>query len=175
MIAILTWISIIAGGVLIVLLLLSIIGGLDLDLDVGDTEVDADGGGLGLVKGFLTFISVASWVIKVMLTMQQSTGLALVIGIISGAVAFLLLNYLLRLLIRNEENVNWSYEDAMMQRGEVYLKIPGQMETGLVNIEIKGVMRELKARAVDKAEIPTGSPVIVVDLDGDIVVVQKEQ
>jgi len=59
MITLLTRISIFAGGKLILLFLLSLLRGSDLDVDIGSTEVDADAGGLGLIKGFLTFISVA--------------------------------------------------------------------------------------------------------------------
>jgi len=49
MITLLTWISIFAGGLLILLFLLSLLGGFDLDVDIGSTEVDADAGGLGLI------------------------------------------------------------------------------------------------------------------------------
>jgi len=54
---ILTYISIFSGGILILLLFLSILGGLDLDFDFpdGDGEVDSSGG-IGIVKGGLTFI-----------------------------------------------------------------------------------------------------------------------
>ncbi|NNE27791.1 MAG: hypothetical protein HKN09_13175, partial [Saprospiraceae bacterium] len=67
MITILTWVALIAGSFLILMMLLSVIGGLDLDVDLGSTDVDTDAGGLGLIKGVLTFISVASWVMKVLL------------------------------------------------------------------------------------------------------------
>jgi len=72
MITILTWVSIVAGGILILLMLLSLIGGLDLDLDLGSPDVDTDAGGIGLIKGILTFTSVSSWVIKVLLVSNKS-------------------------------------------------------------------------------------------------------
>lgn len=172
MITILTWISIITGGLLVLLLLLSIIGGLDFDLDVeiGSTEVDSGSGGLGLLKGFLTFASVSSWVMKIALMGKQSTALVICIGVISGLLAFSLLNWLLKMLLRNEENVNWTISDALYQRGTTYLKVPEKGE-GIVQINIKGAIRELKAKT-KSGEVPTGTPVMVIDLEGEHVIVE---
>lgn len=176
---ILFWVSIFAGGLLIILMLLSLIGGLDLDMDLdlgsADADTDSGGGGIGLLKGFLTFISVSSWVIKIILATDRHPGVAVAIGIISGLVALFLLNYLFRLLLKNENNVNWQLEDALFQEGEVYLKIPAESnKNGLVQIKIKGAMREIKARSADKTEIKTGDKIRVVEVDDDHVLVSKE-
>ncbi len=172
MIEILTWTSIFAGGILVLLLLLSLLGGLDMDIDIGDTEVDADSGGLGLIKGFLTFVSVGSWVIKVLLATNKSPVIAISIGIISGLFALWILNYLLRLLMKNESNVNWKMEDALFQKGEVYLRVPAEEGNGIVHVRVNGVNRELKALSYDSKEIKTGSPITVMDIDGEFVKVQ---
>ena len=173
MISILTWVSIITGGILVLLLLISIIGGMDFDLDIGDTEVESDGAGLGVIKGFLTLVSVASWVIKIFLAAEKHVGIAVGIGLLSGISAFLLLNYLLKLLLRNEENVNWSIDDALFQQGEVYLKIPGNEDNGLIHVNINGALRELKAKSFDKKLIATGATITVVDTDGEFALVQE--
>jgi len=174
MIDILTWVSIITGGLLILFMLLSLLGGLDLDFDIGDTDVDADSGGLGLMKGFLTFVAVSAWVIRILLISNQSPVIATVIGLISGLLAYLLLHYLFRLLLRNEENVNWSVSDAMFQKGEVYLRIPAK-GNGLVHIDINGVLRELKDKSADHNDILTGTSVVVVDIDEDYAIVQTDE
>ena len=178
MLTILMWVSIIAGGLLILMLLISIIGGLDFDLDVDVETGDSDagtGGGLGVIKGALTFISVGSWAIRTALALGRNPGIAIAIGVVCGLLAFLLLNYLLKLLMKNEENVNWQIEDALFQRGEVYLKLPAKEGSGIVNIEINGAKRELKAISQDREEIKTGAPVVVVDLEGEFVVVKEEK
>ena len=176
MIDILTWVSIFAGGILLLMLLLSIIGGLDVDLDVeiGSTDVETDAGGFGLVKGILVFTAVGAWVMKMLLEGEQHTGVVIVIGLISGFLAFLLLNYLLKLLLKNEENVNWSVNDAIYQKGEVYLKIPANEGNGLVHVNVKGALRELKAKSIDETEIKTGAAVLVVDVDGEFVLVKED-
>ena len=173
MITILTWVSIVAGGLLIVLMLLSLIGGLDLDLDIGAPDVDTDAGGIGLIKGLLTFTSVSSWVIKVLLVSNQNPIVAGIIGIISGVAAFMLLSYLFKLLLSNEENVNWSMNDALFSKGEVYLRIPVG-GSGIVNVNINGATRELKAKSNSLSEIKTGSRVVIVETQGEFAIVELE-
>jgi len=162
MITTLTYISLATGGVLIILLLISIFSGLDLDFDIGGGDIDTDSGGLGVLKGSLTFISVCSWVIKIAMTANQSPLVGVGIGVIVGLIALWLLNSLLKLLLRNEENVNWDPEDAMFKEAKVYLKIPKGGD-GIIHININGAIRELKARSKDKKEISTGDTVFVSD------------
>lgn len=178
MITVLTWVSIITGGLLVFLLLFSLIGGLDLDLDVGSAEVgssdvETDAGGIGLIKGFLTFVSVASWVMKILLVTNKNPGMALGVGILSGLIAFFILNFLFKALLKNEENVNWTLEDALFASGEVYLKIPGDTGSGIVNVNVNGANREIKAKTADILELPTGTKVQIVSVEGDFVVVEK--
>ena len=175
MIEILQWVSITTGGILIILMLLSIIGGLDFDLDIGDTDVDAEtgsGGGIGVIKGALTFVSVTSWVIKLLLATNENLFLAIGIGIFAGLAALSLLNWLFKTLLKNEENVNWSMDDALFQQGKVYLRIPSGNGNGIVHVEIKGVSRELKAKTLHQHEISTGSNIVVTDVESDFVYVE---
>lgn len=172
MVTTLTYISILAGGILILLLLISLIGGLDLDIDIGGTDVDSDAGGLGVVKGFLTFISVSSWVVKILLTAEKGIEMAIGIGIFCGILAILLLRYLLKTLMRNEENVNWEMEDALFNEGTVYLRIPEGNESGIVNVQVNGVTRELKAKSSKKNHIKTGAAIRVIGVDGDFLIVE---
>ncbi len=173
MITILTWTSIIAGGILVLLLLLSILGGLDMDIDIGGDDADTSEGGLGIIKGLLTFVSVGAWMMRILLIGDQHPGLALAIGVVAGLVALFLLNYLLRVLLSNEENVNWEMDDALFQTGEVYLKVPAKDGSGIVNVDVKGASRELKARSRN-GELPTGTSIRVVDIDGEYVIVSKD-
>lgn len=176
MITILTWVSIIAGGILVLLLLLSLLGGLDIDVDIetGGGDIDTSAGGIGLMKGMLTFVSVSSWVMKVLMVGQQGKTLSIVIGILAGILAFMILNYLLKFLMKNEENVNWKMSDALFQKGSTYLRIPSDGE-GIVQIEIRGVSRELKAKTKNGTEIKTGESVIVVETQNEFVFVERSK
>lgn len=176
MIFYLTWISIIAGGILVLLLLLSLVGGLDLELDTDfSSESDTDGaGGLGLIKGVLTFVSVGSWAMKIFLLSEKTTALAVTLGVLVGIVAVLLLHFMMKTLMNNDENVNWDSHDALLQMGEVYLKIPAKAGNGIVNVNIKGATREMKAKSFDNKEIKTGAKVRVIEVDGEFALVKEE-
>lgn len=167
----LTYISLATGGLLVLLLLLSLIGGLDLDFDLGDTDTDTGGGGIGIVKGALTFTSVTTWVIKIILTTQENPWIAVVIGIIAGAAALWVLSYLFKFLLQNEENVNWQMTDAVYKEGKVYLRIPPE-GTGIVHVKIKGADRELKAKTRAAREIKTGEIILVTDTESEYVIVE---
>ncbi|MEM6772725.1 MAG: hypothetical protein AAF597_19255 [Bacteroidota bacterium] len=173
MITILTYIALISGGILVLLLLLSLLSGLDLDLDLhldGDVDVDG-GGGLGAVKGALTFFSIGSWVARLFIISQLDPVVAFTLGAAAGAVGVYILSLILKFLLSQQANVNWSVEDALMEEGTVYLRIPADGQ-GIVNVTVKGTKRELKARAKGGQDIPTGAPVRVEDLhaDGTVIV-----
>ncbi|MCP9235797.1 hypothetical protein [Lewinella sp. JB7] len=160
----LQYISLIAGGLLVLLLLAGIVGGVDADVDI-DAEGGAEGGsgfGFGIVKGGLTFLSVGAWVAKLLLLASTHPVAAIVSGVGAGAVAVYLMSLLVKWILGYEENVNWSVEDTLLQSGRVYLRIPAAGE-GIVHVTVKGAVRELKARSSSGTEIPTGANVYVED------------
>jgi len=172
-IEILTYISIFSGGILTLLLFLSILGGLDLDFDLpsGDTDVDSTGG-IGLVKGGLTFISVSSWIIKVILTTKANPLVAILAGLIGGYISVLLIKKIFLLLLTQTENVNWEFEDAMHETAKVYLKIP-EKGLGIIQVLVNGATRELKAKSINHTEIATGESVFIHKIEEDIAFVAK--
>jgi len=167
-------VSLIAGGLLVLLLLLSILGGLDFDLDVDSGDADAGGGGLGIIKGILSFMSVSAWMMRIALMSDQTMPVALLMSAVAGILALLFLNWVVRLLLKNESNVNWSIKDALFKEGEVYLKIPAEGGSGLVHIVINGTRRELKAKPIDPIEIKTGEKVVVMSVENEYVIVKPE-
>ena len=174
MITTLAYISFFTGGLLILLMLLSLLGGLDLDIDFGDSDIDTDTGGLGLIKSGLTFISVCCWVIRLILMTSDNPIFAIVGGIVGGLIAVAILTWLLNLLLQNQSNVNWTPEDALNKMAKVYLQIPVN-GSGIVQIDIKGATRELKAITKDLNAISTGEMVYVHAVENDIVVVSRAE
>lgn len=173
MIEILTYTSLIAGGLLILLLLLSIFGGSDIDTDIGgDIDADASSGGIGFIKAGLTFISVGSWVVKLVLAIEENPVYAFGAGLIAGLIAVFILNLLLRLLLKQQSNVNWKSEDALFKEGKVYLKIPASGQ-GIVQVTINGTNRELKAKTQNNTDIPTGATVTILDIENNMAIVEK--
>ncbi len=169
MIEILNYVAFFTGGLLIVLLLLSLIGGLDLDLDF---EVDA--GGLGIVKTVLTFVSIGTWTTKAFLATQESPTVAILVGAAAGAVAVFIVSRILRFLLSQQSNVNWTPTDALAEQGKVYVPIPASGE-GVVTVRIRGTQRELKARSAAGTKLSTGTVVVVEDVEDGVLIVREEQ
>lgn len=158
MLLVLTYVSLIAGGLLVLMLLLSIISGADFDLDF---DADASGGA-GILKGGLTFLSIGSYTAKLILISSDNPVTAIIIGIAAGAIAAYLITKLFQWFMAQEENVNWNIKDAMLTTGRVYVPIPTDGE-GVVNVEVNGARREIKARSQDGTALATGTEIIVED------------
>jgi membrane protein implicated in regulation of membrane protease activity len=150
---------------MIVLLLLSLLGGLDIDFG-GDSDVGS-GGGLGVLKSLLTFISVTSLTVYVMLLSSVNIWLTLVLALIAGVIAVIFLAWVLKLLLGLQSNVNWNFHEAEGKSGKVYLKIP-EDGTGIIQVDINGITRELKAKSKDGDEIPTGSEILILQASEEI-------
>jgi len=165
MITTLFYISMISGGILVAMLLLSLLSGLDLDIDFGDGD-----DGSGVIKPTLVFFSIGAYIVRGFLMAESNPILALIAGIISGGIAVFILSIILKWILSQQENVNWSINDALYQKGKTYLKVP-KNGSGIIQIDINGVTRELKAKTNDKSDIPTGAIVQVEKIDGDVAVV----
>jgi membrane protein implicated in regulation of membrane protease activity len=157
------YVAIFSGGLLAILLLLSIIGGLDFDLDVDTGGADVDAGGLGIIKSGLTFLTFSAWVANIMLNSAVNPYLTLVVSLLVGAVTVILLSWVLRFFLKMQSDVNWEFHEAAGKTGKVYLKIPEE-GTGLINVEINGIKRELKAKSAENQEISSGSEILVLDV-----------
>ena len=165
MVTILLYVSLISGGILVLMLLLSLLSGLDLDIDLGDSD---DGG--SIIKGTLTFFSVGAYIVRGFLMTDSNPIVALIAGVLSGAIAVFILSLVLKWILKNQENVNWALTDSMYEEGKVYLKIP-KSGSGIIQVKINGVNRELKAKSSDNKELPTGTSILVEGVEGNFVIV----
>ncbi len=164
---ILFWISVFAGGLLVILLLLSIAGGSELDVDL-DADADTDAG-FGAVKSSLTVLSVGSWTAKIII----ASGVNLLWALIGGAVAGLLVAaafvWLFKFFMSQQKEVNWHINSALGQIGKVYLRIPVD-GTGIVHVNLGGTNRDIKANSIDNVLIPTGAEVEIIEVHDDHIV-----
>ena len=165
MLTILLYVSLISGGILVLMVLLTLFSGLELDIDLGDSD---DGG--SIIKGTLTFLSVGAYIVRGFLMADNNPLISLLAGIISGAIAVAILYYALQWILSKQENVNWSLNDTLYEKGKVYLKIP-KTGSGIIQINVNGVNREIKAKTNDNKDIPTGTSIQVEKVDGEIVIV----
>ena len=179
---ILFWMGTAAGGLLVLLLLMSILGGLDLggDVDSVDVDFDVDGDGeidvagdapLGLIKTVLTFISVGAFTARaIVLNTGWSWAIVAISSLIAGVIAVLLLSWFFKWLLKNQEEGNWHMWQAEGQVGTVYVPIP-KGGKGRITIKIDGANREVAAKSEDGAPIASREKVLVVESETDCVIV----
>lgn len=170
---ILLWAGTIAGGLMVLLLLLSMLSGFDIDSDIDFEHSDADGDGLGLVKSILTFISVGSFTARaIALNSDWSWWMAITAGAISGLAGILILGMLLKLLLNQQEEGNYSFWDAEGKTGKVYVSIP-KGGFGKITVEVNGTYRELPAKSDSDKAIASGKKVIVLKAENDHLLVEE--
>lgn len=177
---VLLWAGTIAGGLMVLLLLVSMLSGVDMDFDgdfdfdSGDADIDGDinGGGLGLVKSVLTFISVGSFTARaIALNSTWSWWMAMTAGVISGLAGVIILGMLLKLLLNQQEEGNYAFWDAEGKTGKVYVSIP-KNGFGKVTVDINGAYRELPAKSDSGKAISSGKKVMVLKAEEDHLLVE---
>ncbi len=145
----------------------------DMDTDLGGH--DAGGMHLFSFKGVVIFFTAFSWVGIVAVNSGLGVAIASVLGLAAGAVFMVIFAWIFYLLTRMTEAGNTDLNNAVLERGETYLRIPGQRKGyGKVHVKIQGSLRELRA-VTDDDEIATGTPIRVVDvIDSETVLVTRE-
>lgn len=176
MLDILFWISIFTGGSLLILLALSLLGGLDLDLDIGgDADFDGDSGaGLGIFKSLLVFISMSTWVVRILVLSERPLPISVAGGVVVGLLSVYLLTKLLRFLIGQTEDNTWQMEDTIGKSGKVYLRVVPDSDSGIVQVEVNGAIHDLRAKSIEGKELSTGSTVYIHGIDGKGLLVSSE-
>ncbi len=179
---ILFWIGMTAGGFLVILLLISILGGMDIggdvdlaDLDAGDVDahgdIDVGDAPLGIVKTILTFISVGAFTARaIFMNTAWSWILAGLTALAAGAIAVILLSWFFKWLLRNQEEGNWRLWQAEGKIGTVYVPIP-KAGKGRITVKIDNVNREIAAKSQDGAPIASREKVMVLEARDNLLIV----
>lgn len=164
----------VVGCVAAVLLLLQIIltvigfaGGGDADFDA-----DADGDGIGLftVKGLVAFFAIGGWVGFGLEFAGMHPAGSVAIAFLCGFGALIGVGLLFKAMYKMQSSGNLRVEKAVGKTAEVYLRIPAD-GTGKVTIILQERETELEARTRCGRDIPTGSRVMVVAVEGGDLIV----
>lgn len=155
----------------------AIVGGLCLLVQLAMTALgvdhDSELGGAGLADGLnllslrslfagLTFFGLGGMLGG---ALGLSLPLALALGLAFGLAAALAVAWLMRSMLRMEADGSVDIEQALGQAATVYLRIPGERAgLGKVTVVLQG--RSVEYQAVSSLELPTGTPVVVVDVLG---------
>lgn len=163
--------------------------GLDLDMpediqpgDFPDMEIGESGSGdfgslkLFTMQGAVAFLATFSWVALVCVNAKLPEAAALLIGFICGAAMMYAVAKLLQLMARLAENGTFRLKSVIGEAAQVYVTIlPSGENGGKVTLKSSSRFAELDAITEGAEAIPTGCTVRIVDVRGDVVVVEREQ
>ena len=172
--------AIIGGFFVIVKLLLQFVGG-DADTDVGaDSDIDIDTEHIDSDVGFrlLSMHGLSAFFMMfglVGLAFYRQSQAGVIISIIGAMVAGLLSVWVIGKLFQGAARLQSSgtlkTADAVGSTGTVYLTIPKQ-GTGRVSLNFRNRLREFDATEKNGTEVPTGTPIRVVQVNANILVVE---
>lgn len=175
------WTIAVIFSVLFVLQMISSIIGLDFDSDAdADFHVDTQDGHFNVDHGFtlfsirsiIAFFTFFGWVGVITLHKGLDIKLVLIISFFAGLIALVFVAFVLFQLIKLAEVGTVDIEEALGKYGKVYVPVPAQRSgTGLVNIEIRNRIMELRA-ITDGDRLVTGTIIYVFKiLDDNILLV----
>lgn len=177
------WISAISGtGIFLIQMILTFNGfhhDTDLAIDqvgqAGMTNADTkDKFQFFTVRNLVIFFATLGWVGNISLAEGFNPLESLLAGGLAGGAMMYGVAAMLKGILSLAIDKTTKIEDAMYQIGEVYLTIPAK-ESGIgkVNVIIKGTLRELDAKSVNKS-LGAGTKVRVIDiLENDVLLVDE--
>lgn len=164
------WCAVIGGAVLV----FQLVGGF-IGLEHGDVHDghhgDSPSEGLNLLSVRSLSAGVAFFGVAGLAARGLGTAVAAIVAMLAGAVAMTSVAAIVRTFGRLERDGTLSLGSAVGTTGTVYLSIPGHRSgAGKVHITVQNRLVECEAVTSEDA-LPTGSPILVVDVQGNDTVV----
>lgn len=147
------------------------------DWDMGDGSSVSDVGSMHFftVQGMVAFLCIFGWTSIILLHGSGNKSLSIIVGMFFGILAMLLVAKVLQISYKMTQSGTRNLHNALGESGRVYLTIPPKGEgTGKINLMLQGSFLECDALNSTKQPIKTGESVRVIDIEGDNVVVEKE-
>lgn len=172
--------AVIGGFFVIIKLVLQFIGGdahtgidVDSDIDVGSQHVDSDVGFRLLSMHGLSAFFMMFGLVGLALYRQSQAGVIIAIAgaVTAGFLAVWSIGKLFQGAVNLQASGTLKTADAIGSTGTVYLTIPAQ-GTGLVTLNFRNRLREFDAREKNGIEVATGTPVRVVHVNANILIVE---
>lgn len=171
------WIAIPATIIFGIMILGSLIGFGDTDLDVEtefdaemDTDVDAPEFPILTIKNFLAFLTMFSWTGMACIKYGLGTFATLGISVGAGILLVLAMTSIYALMNKLKQDTKSSISEAVGKNAKVYLRIPKDGK-GQVNVVINGSLQTIDAVAMNGKTFKNGDSVKVVEArDTELVV-----
>ena len=170
-----------AATLVLVLQIITMLFGLgesdaDIDLD-GDGEPDvsidtSDGFTLFTVRGVVAFFAIGGWVGYILA--DKNTALAIVLSVVAGFLALVAMAFIMRGIMKMRSDGNIDISKAIGKIADVYLTVPAKNNrAGKITLTLEERFVELSAIQNGEEPIPTGSKVLVTEISGESLVVEK--
>lgn len=163
------WIVAIAGSaILLVLVVMTLMGG-DVD-DMGDVDADIEADtGIHFqflsFKNLMGFLTIFGWSGIACIDNGLSTGLTIIISVICGLLMMFAMASLFYYLAKLQSSGTLNLKNAVNQIGEVYLTIgANRSRIGKVSVNVQGTLRELQALTDEDHDLVQGNVVKVQDV-----------
>lgn len=172
--------AIIGGFFVLIKLILQFIGGdidteigTDGDLDINTEHADSDVGFRVLsMQGLSSFFMMFGLVGLALYRQSQAGGIMSIAGAVAAGLASVwVIGLLFRMASRLQSSGTLQTCNAVGSTGIVYLTIP-EGGIGRVSINFNNHLREFDATEVNGGKVPTGTPVHVVKVNGNILVIE---
>lgn len=127
------------------------------------------------MQTIVAFFTVSSWTSIVLIGSQVPKVISLAVGFILGAMTMVVIAKMMQLSMKLTENGTVDLRNAIGESATVYIPCPPKNSgMGKVTMTLQGQMMELGAFNEGDETLATGTKVIVVDVRGDDVIVEKD-
>jgi membrane-bound ClpP family serine protease len=151
-----------------------------LGLSDGETDMDSDTGDIDLpfeiftLRNLINFLLGFSWTGISFYNSIENKTILIIIAVIVGLLFVATFFFLIKQILKLSEDNSFKIENTINKSAEVYLTIPeAKSGKGKVQISVNGAFHELDAITLSTIKIPTGTPVKVVALENNLLIVEK--
>jgi membrane protein implicated in regulation of membrane protease activity len=150
------------------------VGGHDIGHDAGSSHTDSDSGFKALSIHSLSSFFMMFGLVGLALYRQSRAGLFLSLAgaVAAGFGAVWVIGKLFSMVAKLQSSGTIDINRAVGAQGKVYLRIP-ENGTGRVLVTVSNSLREYDAQSNDGKEIVSDTPIRVVWVDGNVLVVEK--
>jgi membrane protein implicated in regulation of membrane protease activity len=150
------------------------VGGHDIGHDGGSSHTDSDSGFKALSIHSLSSFFMMFGLVGLALYRQSRTGLFLSLAgaVAAGLGSVWVIGKLFSMVAKLQSSGTIDINRAVGAQGKVYLRIP-ENGTGRVLVTVSNSFREYDAQSNDGKEIVSDTPIRVVWVDGNVLVVEK--
>lgn len=148
-----------------------------VDIGTGDGSAPSDFGAMQLftLQGIMTFLCVLGWTGVICSGLGLHAAIGAAIGLVLGFLAMLGVAKVLQLSKKLTQSGNIDMKKLLGKTAGVYIPIPaGGSGHGKVTVSTGERYTELDAVTDEDGTIPTGTQVRIIDIRGDVVVVEKD-